>query len=99
MHLLSVWSGCFILSAQSPAVVVAVALVVADVARSHLQAQSQDAQNASTSYVVRKVHGRRNSISKFMRKRFVLTILCDKGMPAAVMTTPLREFMDWMRIR
>lgn len=64
-----------------------------------MQARTQDAQNASTSYVVRKVHGRRNSIGKFMRKRFVLTILCDKGMPAAIMTTPLRDFMDWMRIR
>lgn len=63
------------------------------------QAQTQDAQNASMSYVVRKIHGRRNSMGSFMRKRAVLTILCDKGMPSAIMTTPLKEYQDWMRIR
>eukprot|EP00041_Stephanoeca_diplocostata_P032796 m.1061649 g.1061649 ORF g.1061649 m.1061649 type:complete len:871 (+) comp24212_c0_seq22:365-2977(+) len=62
-------------------------------------AQVHDAQNASTSYLVRKLHGRRNSSFGFLRKRFVLTVLCDKGMPCAIMTTPLKEFQDWMKIR
>lgn len=61
-----------------------------------LAMRTNDAQNASVSYVVRKVRNRRGS---FMRKRFVLTILCDKGMPAVLMVTPLKDYQAWMKIR
>jgi hypothetical protein len=38
-------------------------------------------------------------MGSFMRRRAVLSILCDKGMPSAIMVTPLKDYQDWMRIR
>lgn len=59
-------------------------------------ARLSDAQNGSTSYIIRKVHSKRGSL---MRRNFVLSIMCDKGMPAAIMVTPIKEFNAWMRVR
>eukprot|EP00039_Didymoeca_costata_P026790 m.16658 g.16658 ORF g.16658 m.16658 type:complete len:817 (+) comp5762_c0_seq2:461-2911(+) len=61
-----------------------------------LASRLNDAQNVSTNYIIRKLQSRRLSL---VRRRHIISVMCEKGMPAVLMISPIKEFQAWLIVK